>query len=115
MNRLVILCCVLLAGCATQESVKFVGPSGQYGSGQIAMNGAMGEGRFSVKDEQRSCAGHFSSWSNLTITFPVQCSDLIAGTVTLTRPQDGPLTATGTMVLSNGQTKQIVYGQATHQ
>ncbi|TIX71693.1 MAG: hypothetical protein E5V25_07845 [Mesorhizobium sp.] len=112
MRNSLLVIAFVLAGCASQQSVKYVGPSGQYGSGSIAMSGTMANGRFSVSDQSGTCDGTFPSWSNLTITFPVRCTNGPKGTITLTRLQDGPLTATGVMVLDNGQTRQVVYGQA---
>lgn len=112
MRPVLIVMLALLVGCASQQGVKYVGPSGQYGSGSIAMSGTLSNGQFSVTDKSGTCSGAFKSWSNLTITFPVRCTNGPKGSVTLTRLMDGPLTATGTMTLDNGETRQVVYGQA---
>jgi hypothetical protein len=109
---LVFIIALALAGCASSEGVKYVGSAGQYGSGSISMSGTMSNGQFSARDKDGTCSGAFKSWSNLTITFPVKCSYGPKGSVTLTRPTDGPLTATGVMVLDNGEARQVVYGQA---
>lgn len=110
-----LMAAAVLTSCASDQVVRYVGPSGAYGSGSIAMNGTLGDGRLIISNKGETCAGTFPSWSALTVIFPVQCTGGATGTVTLTRPAEGRLTAQGSMLLSTGETRQIIYGDATGQ
>ena len=100
-----------LVGCNT-IAVRYVDATGERGSGTITGGVAsMNDGKFSVSDKGVTCSGAFPSWANLTITFPVRCTDGNTGTVTMTRPPVNVIAGEGTMQLASGDTRRFVFGQ----
>ncbi len=107
----VFLSVLILSACNAMP-VTYVGASGKFGSGQI--NGGpvnMSDGAFSISDKGVTCSGKFPSWTNLTIVFPVTCTDGATGSVNMTRPFNGPIAGEGSLSLSTGENRRFVYGR----
>lgn len=103
--------CVMIAGC-NSIGVRYVDATGERGAGTITGGAlSMNDGKFSIADKGVTCSGNFPSWTNLTITFPVSCTDGNRGTVTVTRPPVNAIAGEGTMELTNGEVRRIVFGQ----
>jgi hypothetical protein len=99
----------LLSACGASIKMAYVDASGKSGSGVTTVNGTLGDGNFSISDKGQTCRGEFKSWSNISVVFPVKCSNGLAGSVTMTRTAEGTIAGEGTMQLENGETRHIIF------
>ncbi len=102
--------CLTLAGCNAM-SVQYVDATGKRGTGIANISAVQTDGTFSVTDKGATCSGKFPSWHQITVVFPVRCTDGQSGSVTMTRPASGPIAGEGTMQLASGEVRRFVFGK----
>jgi hypothetical protein len=111
MRIVTLLALLALAGC-NSIGVRYVDATGERGTGTLTGGPvSFNDGKFSISDRGVTCSGSFPSWANLTVVFPVTCTDGKTGTVTMTRPPANVIAGEGTMQLSSGETRRFVFGQ----
>lgn len=99
-----------LTGCNT-VSVQYVDATGRHGSGEATVSVTQQNGTFSITDKGATCSGTFANWNQLTVVFPVTCTDGKSGSVTMTRPTEGPIIGEGTMELRSGEKRRFLFGR----
>jgi hypothetical protein len=102
----------LLTSCNAM-SVQYVDATGRRGTGTANISAVQTDGTFSVTDKGVTCSGKFPSWQQMTVVFPVQCTDGQSGSVTMTRPASGPIAGEGTMQLGSGEVRRFIFGKRT--
>lgn len=111
MKKIAFLSLALLAGCNTIQN-QYVDATGTHGSGATTFGVSQEDVRFSIADKGETCTGTAASWRSSTLVMPVSCSSGKAGTVTMTRPMTNAsqVAGEGTMALTNGETRRLVFG-----
>lgn len=92
-------------------TVQYVDATGRRGTGAANVSAMQTDGTFSVTDKGATCSGEFPSWRQVTVVFPVHCSDGQSGSVTMTRPASGPVAGEGSLQLTSGETRRFVFGK----